>query len=305
MKRLSIACLALVCAAALPWSPARAQVESREGIALQNQILELRQEVQGLRDAIAHGQPAPGGGSSLGGYQTPPPPSAPSGDMNAQLLDRVQRLEDELRTLRGRIDEVDNARQRQGDDLGKQIGDLNFKLGIGAGATPPGTAPAAGGGLPGTPPTGLVPPPEAGQAHVDVPPPPPPPPPRRTPELLLQEGYSAYARRDYTVAEADARQVLAAGKGPRTADANFLLAQSLAGRKDFSAAAVAYDDAYERSPTGSRAQDSLLGLANALTALSDRKAACETLEKLRGSFPSPRADLRESIAVARRNAGCR
>jgi len=39
------------------------------------------------------------------------------------LLGRVQRLEDEVRSLRGRIDEIDNARQRQAEDFNKQIGD--------------------------------------------------------------------------------------------------------------------------------------------------------------------------------------
>ena len=295
-------CLALLCAVMGPLSPARAQVESREGIALQNQILALRQDVQSLRDQLARAPAA--GGSSLGGYQPPP---APTGEIGVQLLDRVQRLEDALRSMRGHIDEVDNARQRQGEDLAKQIGDLNFKLQNGAAAIPAPPPVAAGGSARPVPPNPTpgnlaATPPVTGS---DLPTPPAPPVvAKRTPEMILQEGNAALARRDYAASEAAARQVLGGGKGPRMTDAQFLLAQSLAGRKDYSGAAVAYDDAYNRSRTGLRAQDSLLGLATALTAITEKQAACETLDKLRSEFPSPRADLRDSVAAARRNAGC-
>lgn len=278
----------LLCVLGVPLAPAWAQVDSREGIQLQNQILDLRHQL----DALQAGRPA-AGGSNLGGYQ--PTPLAPAagagaaapGALDAQLLDRVQRLEDTVRELRGRIDDADNTRQRQIDDLNKKIDDLSFKLG---------NAPAAG-----TPATLAVP---------AVPPAAPPPPPaasagKRTPEMLLQEGNAALARHDYPAAEAAAKEVLANGRGPRATDAQFLLAQTMAGRHDYSAAAVAFDDAYNRSRTGTHAADSLLGLANALTAINEKRAACATLDKLRSEFPSPRADLREPIAAARKSAACR
>ena len=36
-------------------TPAHAQIDSREGIALQNQIYQLRQELRALQDQMAHG----------------------------------------------------------------------------------------------------------------------------------------------------------------------------------------------------------------------------------------------------------
>ena len=305
-------CLTL--ALALAASPAaRAQVESREGIALQNQILELQQEIQALRQ---QGGAVPGGGgaaggSALGGAYQPTPlapspapagiaPPAASGGIAAQLLDRVQRLEEAVRDLRGQIDDANNTRQQQYDQLNKRIDDLAFRLGVAAPVVggAPGASPAQG-----TPEAGLAPPPTA---LVPTPPPAPPPPAvKRTPELILQEGNVALARHDYSRAEADAREVLANGKGPRATDAQFLLAQSLAGKHDYSAAAVAYDDAYNRSRTGGHAAESLLGLATALNAINERRAACETLDKLRAEFPNPRGDLRTQVAQARRAAGCR
>jgi TolA-binding protein len=245
---------AVLALAALAWevppTPALAQIESREGIALQNQILELQQQIEALRNNAGG---TAGGGSMLGAAR-PTPLTGPQagGGLDAQLLDRVQRLEEAA------------------------------------------LAPAT----PSKPEAPAVP-------EAPAKPPPAPSATKRTAEQILRDGNAALARRDYAAAEAAAKEVLANGKGPRATDAQFLLAQALAGRKDWSRAAIAFDDAYNRNRTGAHAQDSLLGLANALTAINEKRAACETLDKLRAEFPTPRADLREPIAQARRTAGCR
>lgn len=279
----------------LSGAPARAQFDTREGIALNNQIAELRRDLQALREQMGHGGGSNGDtSSSLGGYRQAPAASGAGGsELATQLLERVSQLEEEVRRLRGRIDEADNARERQAEDLGKQIGDLNFKVDglAGGGARPPAAPPPA----PVPSPAPAMAPPAAPPAAA----------PRRTPEMALQEGNAALARRDYAAAEAAAREVLAAPHGPRSIDANYLLAQSMAGRKDWAKAAVAYDDAYNRARTGTRAPDLLIGLSVALTNLNEKKAACQTLDKLRVEFPNPRPDLRETIVAARQHAGCR
>ncbi len=259
--------------------PARAQLDSREAIALQNQILELRRDLQGLqaqRGAPALPPPVRRGGDSGGS------------EIAAQLLDRVAQLEDDVRRLRGQLDEQANASRRQMDDLAKQVADLNFRL---QNAGPPG---GPGPRAPG-PDASAAPPAATGPAPSG----------RRPAELAMQEGNAALARRDYGVAESAAREVLAGGKGgPRAGDAQFLLAQALMGKRDYAGAAVAYDDAYNRSRTGSRAPDALLGLANALAALNDRANACGALDKLRAEFPAPRPNVREAAAAARGRSGC-
>ena len=262
--------------------PACAQMDSREGIMLQNQILELRRDLQALQqqrgaypDRSYDRQPAPQGGSGL----------------DAQLLDRVQTLEDQVRRLRGQLDETSNALRVAQEQLAKQIEDMNFRLGNGAATAPAGSVPAR-------PPPSLVPP-----ANADANPPPAATPPR-TPELALQEGNAALARRDYAAAEAAAREVLAGRSPARAGDANFLLAQALMGERNFQGAAVAYDDSYNRARTGARAPDALLGLANALTGLNERPAACATLDKLRREFPAVRGSVRETAATLRGRNGC-
>lgn len=250
---------------------------------LQNQILELRRDLQALQQ---RGSPPPSayyrgqGGIVPGG-----------GELEAQLLDRVQVLEDQVRRLRGQLDEQVNALRRSQEDLAKQVADLNFRLQNGAApATVP--APAAFPGAPARPSAPEAAPPAAGT-------------PRRTPELALQEGNAALARRDYTAAESAAREVLGQGRTtPRAADANYLLAQALMGQRNYQGAAVAYDDAYNRAPKSARAADALLGLANALTGLNERPAVCATLDKLHREFPKERAGVKDAAAVLRKRNGC-
>ena len=50
-------------------------------------------------------------------------------------------------------------------------------------------------------------------------------------------------------------------------------------------AAIAYDAAYRRAPTGMHSQDSLLGLADSLPSINEKRAACDTLNQLRERQP--------------------
>ena len=103
---------------------ARAQVETREGIYLQNQLLELKRDVQSLRDQLNRNSAT--GGSVLGANRTPSAP-AQNADATTALLERVARLEDDLRQLRGQNDELANNQKRMSEDFAKQIDDLKYK----------------------------------------------------------------------------------------------------------------------------------------------------------------------------------
>jgi TolA-binding protein len=272
--------------------PAVAQVESREGIALQNQILELRRQMQTLQD-----QANRGGGSPTNLGRAYPQPSTGGSELVAQLLSRVDTLEEQMRQLRGRVDETQNEVQRQGADLGKRIDDMTFQAQNTRGGPPPPTASPQSGSPAMTPPASSLGAPAAAASSV---------PARRTPELVMQEGNAALARRDYPTAEQAAREVLTSNRtSPRAYDAQFLLAEALIGQHQYSQAAIAYDDTYNRSRKGAHAPDALLGLANSLIAINEKKAACDTLAKLRGEYPSPRPDIRDGIAASSQRAACR
>ena len=261
-------------------------MDSREGIMLQNQILELRRDMQALQVQRGSGGPsyaAPSGGNQ-GGNQG-------GSGLEAQLLDRVQTLEDQVRRLRGQLDEQANTFRRAQDGLSKQIDDMNFRAGNGSSGS------SLGSSAPQLTPPRSTAQADSGPAQAASP-------ARRTPEVALQDGNAALARRDYPAAEAAAREVLTVKTSPRVGDANFLLAQALMGQRNFQGSAVAYDDAYNRNKTGGRAPDALLGLANSLTGLNDRNASCATLDKLRREFPTVRGAVRETAATLRARNGC-
>jgi TolA-binding protein len=295
--------LAAVLMIGLATTPAWAQIESREGLELRDQIAELRHEVQILQAQV----PGGGGGSVLGSAQRPAPSYGGGGsDITAQLLVRVDQLDEQTRQLRGRIDELQNQLQHQAEDLGKRLDDLAFQIQNPQAAAAARQAGAAGGT---SPPAGA--PPIATQATgvlgtLPARPPGAAPGAPRTPELAMQEGTAALMRRDYVTAEAAAHEVLNGNRtSPRAYDAMFLLAQAQYDQRQYSQAALSYDDTYNRAHKGMHAEDALLGVANALIGLNDKTSACQALVKLRVEFATPRPDLREPIAGARRRAGCR
>ncbi len=274
-------------AVAATGGPARAQIESREGISLQNQILELRHELEQVENGGGGGGPvAPPIGGQSGQPGSVDPGLAP------QLLDRVQTLEQQVRDMRGELDQLANQVQQQNATLSKQISDMNFALQQGHGGAPGGGAePAETGGLSG-------PPTQAAPAA-------PPPPVRHTPESTLAAGNAALARHDYPAAQASAQEVLSGPRNPRQIDAQFLLGQSLAGQHQYQQAAVAYYDTYNRAPRSGRAPDALLGVSASLIALGDKSSACQALAKLHAEFPSPAPRVRSASAALRGRAGCR
>ncbi|MFC7609651.1 YbgF trimerization domain-containing protein [Teichococcus aestuarii] len=106
--------------------PAAAQMESREGIALQNQILQLRQELDMMRRS--------GGG---GGYAAPVPMAPPAGrggvaggspELLSQMLERVGALEEEVRRLRGQVQESEYRVRTTQQALEKLQGDMDYRL---------------------------------------------------------------------------------------------------------------------------------------------------------------------------------
>jgi TolA-binding protein len=317
MRRLIGSALMIAAFAVGPATHAVAQIDSREGIALDNEILELRQHVQQLEQQMSGLQqlqtqagvppaplPAPTAPVDSQGQAGP----APAGDTVAQLVVRVSALEEEMRTLQGRVEELANTEQHNHDDLAKQIGDLAFKINP-AGAAPSGTAPGTAppdAGAQGEP-TGMEPPPGF-LSPTPAPAPPPaqmaPAPVHHTPEQALKLGQAALARRDYDGAAAAAQEVIAAGHGPRTADAEYLLAHAEAGKHDYKAAAAAFYGVYKASPHSVRAAASLIGVANAFLDMGDKPHACETLIKFSAEYPHPDGALRSEAGSVRKRGGC-
>ncbi|MFT9296640.1 MAG: tetratricopeptide repeat protein, partial [Gluconobacter sp.] len=121
----------------------------------------------------------------------------------------------------------------------------------------------------------------------------------------LKLGNAALKAGKYEDAETNARFAIKTAKSASgKMDSQFLLAQSLAGQKQYRESAVAYYDAYNKAPKTPKAQDSLLGVAASLLAMGDKNSACQALDKLKTEFPTPTPRVKSAAATFRGRAAC-
>ncbi|WP_231948422.1 tol-pal system YbgF family protein [Acetobacter senegalensis] len=273
--------LAAVLAAGTPLAHAQ-EVSSREGLALQNQIMALQQQLSQIQSSGGSGAlPAPS--------STPAPSSGGGGDLTAQLLERVNTLEQQQREMRGEIDQLTNDLQKQTAALSKQVADAQFAAQNGGGGAAAGAAAGAATAATASAASG------SGTDAAAKP---------TTPDAMLAAGKAALQKRDYATAHENAEGALKNAKGSFKVDAQFLLAQSLAGEKQYRQSAVAYYDAYRQAPKSARAPDALLGVTASLLALGDKKAACQALGKLKSEFPSPTQRVSHAAEIYAGRGGC-
>lgn len=271
-----------------PFSAAHAQmISSREGIALENQILELKQQIaagqQGNGNS-ALAAPAPQAGGDSG---------SASSALLPNMLQQIQTLTDQVQNLRGRVDTLEHEVATQHDELNQEIGNLKFQLSQNGGAAPGAAGAAAGGAAAGA--TAPATSPKPGQAAARAP----------RIEASVTAARRALAAGDYQGATADSRAVIAhQGKGAANGGAELILGEALSHQGDHQGAAIAYDDAYNASRTGPNAPDALLGLAGSLTAIHQNQEACDTLDSLASQFSSPSPSLATRVHLARVRAHC-
>jgi tol-pal system protein YbgF len=235
------------------------------------------------------------------------PATAQSTASVAELVVKLEVLEQELRALRGEL-EQQRFRQRQ---LEEEVARLRGQ-GLAAPApAAPGTPddPALGGtgtlgGGPRQPGT-VLDTPATGRAE---PPPAPPAPVTGTGAgvgsyedgmALLQAGRYAEAR-----AQLDA-YVAANPDGPNAAEAAFWSAETLYVEGNYQAAAAAFAANYRAfGANAPRAPDSLLKVAMSLNQLGDASRACQTLDELARRYPDLGRSLEAAVGRERARAGC-
>nr|WP_238527084.1 hypothetical protein [Acetobacter tropicalis] len=242
-----------------------------------------------LQQQLSQIQSSGGSGALPAPSATPAPSSGGGGDLTAQLLERVNTLEQQQREMRGEIDQLTNDLQKQTAALSKQVADAQFAAQNGGGGAAAGAAAGAATAATASAASG------SGADAAAKP---------TTPDAMLAAGKAALQKRDYATAHENAEGALKNAKGSFKVDAQFLLAQSLAGEKQYRQSAVAYYDAYRQAPKSARAPDALLGVTASLLALGDKKAACQALGKLKSEFPSPTQRVSHAAEIYAGRGGC-
>lgn len=293
-------------------APAAAQVDSREAIALQNQIQELRRDLQALqqgRGGASIGAPAPVASGAASGAA-----AGSQAELLARLLDRVSAIETDLRLLRGRSDETQNALRQLQATVEKNAADTDFRLQELEGARRPagqqprptgqGAAPAPQPGQPQGQPQGQ----SQGQQQAGLPRPPAAPPAapaQRSQQQIIADAQGALRRQDWAGAEREANLFLSAyPRDGRLGEAHQIRGEAFFGRRDFAQAALAFDDA-QRRLSGNAQQDAQLRLGQSLAGLNERASACEVFARLASQHAgSLKADVRESLTREQQRLRC-
>lgn len=267
--------------------------------------------------------------------------AAGGGAATARLAVRIGELEQDIRSVTGRMEDVSFQVRRLNERLDKLSTDLEYRLSQkppGEGAPPPAvTGPGrtefggngAGVSRPPSPQTGPVvlgavpTQPELPQARAPEPPPPAPAPAGippavaaavpaapaaaapSTPREVYASAFAQLQREKYPEAEAGFQQFLKRyPDDPLAENANYWLAESYYAQGDYARAATTFLEGYEKHKKGAKASDTLLKLAMSLGRLNKKPEACATLQELGRAFPGAPSAIKTKAGEERRRLGC-
>lgn len=318
--------LAAFAAMLLPAVPAAAQ----DLAPLQDRVLRLERSLNDLKAHVLGGRPLPADSNRAA------PSAAPRGGDSVGL--KVQALEEEIRSLTNRIEEVDFTVRRLNDRMDKLVADIDFRLtaiernmAAGGQAPIPGTSSGATPGEAGdgsnsassgaTGPRNLgtvsqdavdrVPNPDAGSENGEGRTAAAPRPPVNTDTAGLgpREHYDAAfdLLRTKRFDEAEAAFADFIQRYPEhelAGNAQYWLGETYYVRQDYEGAAGAFLEGYKKYRGSSKAPDNLLKLGMTLTRLDQKKDACAVFDELRDRYPDAGRAINRRAEIERQNAGC-
>jgi len=276
--------------------------------------------------------------------ETPPPPAegpiegeVPATTTLARFELRMSQVENEMRSLTGRIEEATFRSNQVSERMDRLVADLELRLqrleqatpGLAAAPGMPGTLGAPGSAsaaapLAGTPPTspgtpgvlgtvdpsqvqalraqgatGTVPPAsDAGAQQTAAL-------PGGTPKEQYDHAFGLLSQANYNDAEVALRAFIDQNpKDPLAGNAKYWLGETYYVRGDFQQAAVTFAEAYQEFPDNAKAPDNLLKLGLALGALGNKADACGTLSELQKRYKDAAVTLIQRAKQEQQRLGC-
>jgi tol-pal system protein YbgF len=240
------------------------------------------------------------------------------------LETRMSQLEDQMRQLNGRIEELNNtvSQLKQQLDLEKSDTDLRFSQLQGGGAAAPAAPGAAVEGPPqpkpqpgagadlsqpasrsgnlgslAAPGPAAAPATQTAAAAGNL--------PSGSPQDQYNYAMGLLTQANYPAAEQAMRSFVERyPKDALAGNAQYWLGETFYVRKDYSNAATAFAQGYEKYPHGPKAPDDLLKLGMSLTALNQKADACKAYARLEHDFPSPAPAIKDRLTSEKRRASC-
>jgi tol-pal system protein YbgF len=256
----------------------------------------------------------------------------------ANYESRLESLEEEIRTLEGRVEQAEFANRKQDQILQRIQTDIDARLShieaalpaanaAPAPAAPPPTTNAAIAAMPPSAPSSvnndddepttpvvgtlgsiktqgdkIV----GGSVNPQQPALPPTPPDYGlTPEEQYDRAFEMLRKTDYANAEKAFKTFIDKNPQDKLAyNAKYWYGETLYVQNKYDEAAVAFADAYQQNPRGEKAPDNLLDLAKSLGALGKVPDACATLDSLKSKYPNAPLKVRDNADQARTKLKC-
>jgi tol-pal system protein YbgF len=267
-------------------------------------------------------------------------PGAASGNA-ADIEIRMERLEEQMRELTGRVEQVANGLEQLRQRVEQINSDVDVRVNQMSGDVSAGFPPARPGasgptkfaaGAPPPPPSfppqpgALVPAPGAGGPSPIFntltppgmgPPRQPAPPPATDPAApdaaapsgsatqQFNHAFGLVKQADYAGAETALRAFIQQHPNdPLAANAQYWLGETYFVRNQYAEASAAFAEGYKRYPKGPKAEENLLKLGMSLARADQKKNACVAFAQLDQQFPNSSAAVKERASVERKHLGC-
>lgn len=215
---------------------------------------------------------------------------------------RMSALEDQMRDLTGRVEELTNNLAQLKQQLDRLSSDLDVRFSqLRSPAAGPGAPPAPGPEVPRASANPAPSPAPAGQQTASA--------AANMSAGSAQDQYN-YAlglmqEANYPAAEQAMRAIVQHWPNdPLAGNAQYWLGETYYARKDYTNAATAFAQGYEKYPKSSKAPDDLLKLGMSLTNLNQKVDACRAFGRLQRDFPNASQSIKERLSAERQRAGC-
>jgi tol-pal system protein YbgF len=234
----------------------------------------------------------------------------------------MTQLEQDLRAVTGRLEEVSYQLRKLDERLNKMASDVEYRLsqmkpaegGNASSAAPSSGAATAGGasgggvastprapGLPDEAPSSQGGAPSAGAPSASQTANPPP----KSPREQYARAFSLLEKRNYQEAGDGFSEFLKANPNDPLADnARYWLGETYYARGEYARSAEIFLDSYEKNKAGPKAPDTLLKLGLSLSGLDKKKEACASFRELSRAFPNAPESVKEKAGQERKRLGC-
>lgn len=303
--KLRVLLLTLLCSLAAP----TAFAQTNDNAQVMDRMDRMDHDLMLLQKQVSQGGSSSGNSSNL-----TPLTDAPTGSAAGQLEVRLSAIEEELRSLRGRVEENDFQTKKVSDALAKFQKDVDYRfnelstkppVAAATPAAPDTETKAARKPLPSTTDAGsadadegtLKPPADAETAEA------------KTTFASPREHYNyAFRLLNQTQYDQAAKSFNDFSKkypkDPLIGNAYYWEGETFYIRHDFVNAADNFRQGFEAMPDGPKAADNLLKLAMSLDALGRDKEACVVLQQIGAKFKKSSSNTVAKAATEQQRIGC-